>query len=300
LAEAYRVVKPGGPVFVAFITRYAAHRYAAAHDQMMGLKDPEESRMILETGKLPPREIDGFIAYLAHPDEVTPLCSGVGFDVENVFGVEGLVSMLEDNINPLEGEAWDYWVNLNHQIAPDPSIHGAVEHLLALCRKPRWKAVLKTIVRQLDAVGIAYRVVGGTALALRDLPVPVNDIDLEMTQADAYRFGELFPDAVVDPVSWRESDNVRSHFGRFQIDGFNIEVMSDLEWLRDGRWVPTFSRTRDTVPLEGIPVSVLELEEETLAYLRRGKLDRAALALPHCDPDRFQVLLKDAIAQGMF
>ena len=30
LKEAYRVVKPGGPVFVAFITRYAGHRYAAA------------------------------------------------------------------------------------------------------------------------------------------------------------------------------------------------------------------------------------------------------------------------------
>ena len=31
LAEAYRVVKPGGPVFAAFIARYAGHRLSLIH-----------------------------------------------------------------------------------------------------------------------------------------------------------------------------------------------------------------------------------------------------------------------------
>jgi hypothetical protein len=45
---------------------------------------------------------------------------------------------------------------------------------------------------------------------------------------------------------------------------------------------------------------VLELEEEALAYLRRGRLERAALCLPLCDSDRFRALFQDAVAKGMF
>ncbi len=37
---------------------------------------------------------------------------------------------------------------------------------------------------RLDAAGIACKVVGGTSLALRGLPVPVNDIDIEMASDD--------------------------------------------------------------------------------------------------------------------
>jgi hypothetical protein len=70
--------------------------------------------------------------------------------------------------------------------------------------------------------------------------------------------------------------------------------MAELEWRRDDRWVPSFFSTRDAVVLDGTPVTVLTLEEETLAALRHGKLRRAALALPHCDPDRFQALLQRA------
>jgi len=300
LAEVYRVVKPGGMVWAAFITRYAAHRDAAARDPNFPLAEPEVDRRLLETGQLPPGPEGGFVAYLAHPTEVGPLCRSVGLDVETTLGVEGVVSMIEGGINALEGAAWDYWVNLNYTLASDPSIHGVVEHLLAICRKPRWRAALRTIVRRLASSDIAYRVVGGTALALRGLPVPVHDLDLEMSVADVYRFGDLFAQYELAPVAWRETADVRSHFGRFEIDGMVVEAMGGLEWRRDDRWVPSMLTTATTVDLDGLPVSLPELEEDVLAYLRRGRLERAALALPHCDPERFQALLTAASLNGMF
>lgn len=302
LAEAYRVVKPGGPVFAAFITRYAAHRDAAAHYPAQAFEEAEDYHHIAQTGMLPPRA-DGtmaFTAYFAHPTEVAPLCRSAGLDVETVLGVEGVASMHEERLNALDGAVWAFWVDVNYQIAHDPAIHGGVEHLLAVCRKPRWRSVLKRIVAVLDAVGIDYRVVGGTSLALRGLPVPVNDVDIEMAVEDAYRCQDLFADYVVDPVAFREGEQARSHIGRFAFDGVRVEIMADLHWRKGDRWVPTFLTTRATVDLDSLPVAVLALEEEALAYLRRGRLDRLALCLPHCDPDRFRALFQDAVANGMF
>lgn len=302
LAEAYRVVKPGGPVFAAFIARYAAHIDAAARYPERAIEEAQVYRYIAQTGLLPPR-VDGavaFIAYFAHPTEVTPLCRSVGLDVETVLGVEGLVSLREELVNALEEDAWEFWVDVNYQIAHDPVVHGGVEHLLAVCRKPHWQAVLKRIVAELDAADINYRVVGGTSLALRGLPVPVNDVDIEMAVEDAYRCQDLFAAHVVDPVAFREGEQARSHIGRFVFDVLRVEIMADLHWRKGDRWVPTFLTTRATVDLDGMPVSVLALEEEALAYLRRGRLDRLALCLPHCDPERFRTLFQDAVANDMF
>ena len=134
--------------------------------------------------------------------------------------------------------------------------------------------------------------------------VPVNDIDLEMGVEDAYRFQELFAAHALQPVSLVESDAYRSHFGRFNVrtgsvqrteavrHGIVIEVMGDLQRREGGRWAPTATSTEATVDVEGVPVRVSWLEEETLAYIRRGRLERAAQCLPHCDRDRLIKLLK--------
>ena len=81
----------------------------------------------------------------------------------------------------------------------------------------------------------------------------------------------------------KESRSYRSHFGRFDFDGVQVEVMGRLERREGDGWVPTEVVNTESVDLEGMPVRVSWLEEETLAYIRRGRLDRAALCLPRCD-----------------
>ena len=71
-----------------------------------------------------------------------------------------------------------------------------------------------------------------------------------------------------------------------------IEVMGDLHRREGTHWVPTYTRTETTLEVEGVPVRVPWLEEETLAYVRRSRLDRAAICLPHCNHDRLTKLLR--------
>lgn len=294
LAEAHRVLKPGGILFAAFISRYASIRWAAAHEPTWPLERSQLAEMILTTGVLPPRgESDAeFVACFAHPTEVVPLFQNVRFEIVTVLGIEGLVSMIEDEVNTLSGEAWETWVDLNYRVAADPSIHGCVEHLLVVAVKPLWRTVLRQIAWRLNEAGVAYTLVGGASAALHGVPVPVNDLDIETDAEDAYRFQALFADHVVEPVALRENEVYRSHFGRFDFDGVTVEVIGDLRRREGERWVPTRAKTETTVNLDGVPVHVSWLEEETLAYVRRGRLDRAAQCLPHCDQDRLLALLR--------
>ncbi|GAG35828.1 unnamed protein product, partial [marine sediment metagenome] len=152
---------------------------------------------------------------------------------------------------------------------------------------------------QLDEAGLAYKLVAGAAAALHGVPLPVNDLDIETDAEDAYRFQALFADHVVEPVALCEKETLRaepqgeayrSHFGRFDFDGVAVEVIGDLHRREGERWVSTGARTETTVDLDGVPVRVSWLEEEILAYVRRGRLDRAAQCLPHCDHDRLLAL----------
>jgi hypothetical protein len=127
----------------------------------------------------------------------------------------------------------------------------------------------------------------------------VNDLDIETDAEDAYRFQALFADHVVEPVALRENEVYRSHFGRFDFDGLAVEVIGDLRRREGKRWVPTRAKTETTVDLDGVPVRVSWLEEETLAYIRRGRLDRVAQCLPHCDQGRLLALLRGEQAVGV-
>jgi len=202
-------------------------------------------------------------------------------------------------VNALSGDAWAAWVDLNYRLAADLSIHGCVEHLLAIAHKPRWRTVLRQIARQLEEAGVPYKVVGGTSAALHGVPVSVKDLDLETDADGAYRFQELFASHAVRPVTLSETESYRSHFGRFDFDGVMVEVMGDLHRREAGDWVPTATATERVVDLDGVPVRVSWLEEELLAYIRRGRLDRAALCLPHCDHGRLLALLRGAQAMGV-
>jgi S-adenosylmethionine-dependent methyltransferase len=297
LAEARRVLKTGGPLLAAFISRYAAHRDAAAKYPTEPVERPGLYERVETTGVLPPMASDDptFVAYFATPAEVAPLCWRAGFEVQTVLGVEGLISVIENTaVNALTGPAWNWWVEANWRAAPDPSIHGAVEHLLVVATKPRWRPVLCEIARRLDEAGVPYAVVGGTSLALHGLPLQVKDLDIEMDVEGACRFAALFAGHCVEPVSLRESPVYRSHFGRFDFEGVAVEVMGCLERREGDAWVPTEVINTDTVDLDGVRVRASWLEEEVLAYIRRGRFDRAALCLPHCDRDRLLMLLRGA------
>lgn len=294
VAEAKRVVRPGGLVFATLITRYAAHRWAAANEPTWIVDDPEAAQTLLDTGRLPLRLLrpGGFIGYFAHPDEVVPLFRRVGLEVREMLGVDALVSQIEEGVNQLSGAAWERWVDLSTHVASDPSLFGAAEHLVVLARRPMWREVLRRLATALNAEGIPYKVVGSTCLALHGLPLIPGDIDMETDAAGAYRIQALWPDVVVDPVMLCEELTYRTHLGHLTIDGVPVEIMGQVERREGDVWVSTAASTETFVELDGVPVPVAWLEEEALAYVRRGRLERTAQCLPYCDRDRLLALLR--------
>jgi S-adenosylmethionine-dependent methyltransferase len=296
LVEARRVLQPGGPLFAAFITRWAAHRTGAMLYPAEPLEIPADYQSIEQTGILAPREGAQFVAYFARPGDVEPLVRRAGLEVEEVLGVEGVVSIIEKaGVNDLGGSAWDWWLETNWRAAHDRELFGAVEHLLVVAHNPAWRSVLRGIAAALNAAVIPYSVVGGACVALHGVPVHVKDIDIQTTAEGAQRCAEIFAANTVTPVTFSDNGAYRSHFGRFSFDGIEVEVMGDQERWQDGRWQDTMAATQAIVDMDGVPVSASWLEEEWLATIRRGRLERAALVLPHCDRDRLLALVRGQV-----
>ena len=294
LKECQRVLKPGAPLLAAFIGRYSGHMDAAGRNPQVVVEQQEVSERLLATGKLYNREQEGgFIAYMAHPAEIEPLLQQADLELERLINLEGLVAMNEQQVNDLPEPYWQTWVAINAGVAEDPCLLGAANHLLAVARKPRWPGVLAELAAHLEAAQVPYTIAGGASIALHGVSIPVRDVDIETSAEGAYRFQELFPNQVVQRVVLIDNGIHRSHFGSFDFDGLTVEVMGDIQRLEDGEWLPTGNLTESRLTLLGQLVRVSWLEEETLAYIRRGRLDRAAQCLPHCDPARLLALLQN-------
>jgi S-adenosylmethionine-dependent methyltransferase len=298
LQEARRVLRPGGVLFAAFINRYAGHIRAAGRDPLLPVREAENSASILSTGKLASIEnhAGAFRAHMAHPSEVSPLIWSAGFEHLETLNLEGLIGGCEGEVNALQGEAWEAWLAINWQAARDPSLFGASQHLLAVARRPLWRDALRKLAGELAQAGIDYTLTGSANLALHGVPLPAKDLDLEMSAQDAVRFQQRYAPFAVMPVALRQDERYRSYFGRFEIDGVTVEVMGDLKRREGVAWKPSANSTRELLDLDGVAVQAAWLEEETLANLRRGRLERAALCLPYCSPERLAALLTRQIA----
>jgi len=155
-----------------------------------------------------------------------------------------------------------------------------------------WQTALEIIALRLNSIQMDYKVVGGVVAALYGISTPIKDIDIELSAEDSYRFQELFANNIIEKVSLSDNGEHRSHFGKFEINGAPVDIMGDLHRSEEGLWIPTYTLTRATVELNGIVIQVPWLEEEVLAYIRRGKMERAGLCLQHCDQGRLLALLQ--------
>lgn len=153
--------------------------------------------------------------------------------------------------------------------------------------------VLLRIWERLARENVLWTVTGSTSFALQGMDLPVHDIDLQTDAEGAYLIEKRLSEFVQVPVHFCGSEKIRSHFGKFQWDGIEIEVMGEVQKAHpDGSWeMPTdVLRWRRYIDFEGRRIPVLDLEYEIEAYRKIGRPERAeqiarflaANTVPYC------------------
>ena len=137
----------------------------------------------------------------------------------------------------------------------------------------RYLSALRRICNRLSGLKHPWAITGSLGLALQGVAVDVHDVDIQTNKEGAYQIVDLLTEKVVKPVSFLESEGIRSHFGQIETEGCIIEIMGDIEKKSELGWEgpPRLSEILRIVRFEELSVPVLDLDYERTAY---GQLNR--------------------------
>ena len=123
-------------------------------------------------------------------------------------------------------------------------------------------------------------VTGSLSFALQGLPFEPHDIAIQTDKQGAYEIDRRFSLQVSRKGTFSSTERMRSHFRAGLFDGIVVQIMGDIEkWLENGTWeTPIDLRSqRQFIHVDGMTIPVLSLAYEALAYLKSGRLERAAM-----------------------
>ncbi|HEY5784938.1 MAG TPA: class I SAM-dependent methyltransferase [Microlunatus sp.] len=139
LAEAARVVRPGGVVFAAVISRWAPRLDGVVTDRLYA-KLPNLLDLVPgveRTGDLPPAHPGAFAAYTHRPDELLAEVREAGLLVEDLVGVEGMpLSVAETTARRADPIDWQVLLDAARAIERVPELLGLSPHLICTARRP--------------------------------------------------------------------------------------------------------------------------------------------------------------------
>jgi SAM-dependent methyltransferase len=138
LAEASRVVRPGGPVFAAVISRWAARMDGVLRSRLYERVPGAEAMAasVERSGQLPPMWPGSFCGYTHRPGQLRSELAASGLDVVDLVCVEGPAFMLDDLGERLDDEEGRRVVlETCRALERVPELLGIGPHLLATGRR---------------------------------------------------------------------------------------------------------------------------------------------------------------------
>jgi SAM-dependent methyltransferase len=139
LTEARRIVRTGGPVFVAAISRWAPRLDGVLQERLYE-HNPEFTSLlpaVERTGRLPPVVPDGFLGYTHRPGDLAEEVSEAGLRLDDLVGVEGLPLAATDLASRVgDPTAWQVLVDSARAVERVPELLGLSPHLLATATAP--------------------------------------------------------------------------------------------------------------------------------------------------------------------
>jgi SAM-dependent methyltransferase len=141
LREAGRIVREGGPVFVAAISRWAARLDGVLQERLYETS-PGFLSLLAElerTGNLPPAVPGGFVGYTHRPGDLANEVSEAGLRLDDLVGVEGQPLAGTDMERRVDDPtAWEVLLDAARAIERVPELLGLSPHLIATAvRAPR-------------------------------------------------------------------------------------------------------------------------------------------------------------------
>jgi SAM-dependent methyltransferase len=140
LQEAARVLKPGGRLFAAAISRFASALDGLARDC---LQDPRFALIVeqdLRDGqhRNPTERLDYFTtAYFHRPEELAAEVWAAGLALDGVYGVEGPGWILPDVAERMgDAQRRASLLRVARMLETEPSVLGSSAHLLAVAQRP--------------------------------------------------------------------------------------------------------------------------------------------------------------------
>jgi SAM-dependent methyltransferase len=140
LHEAARVLKPGGRLFAAAISRWASALDGLARDL---LQDPQFGLIVeqdLRDGqhRNPTERLDYFTtAYFHRPEELAAEVRAAGLALDGVYGIEGPGWILPDVAERMgDGHRRAALLRVARMLETEPAVRGSSAHLLAVAQRP--------------------------------------------------------------------------------------------------------------------------------------------------------------------
>ena len=134
LQEARRIVRAGGPVFVAAISRWAPRLDGVLQERLYEQSADFLSLLpeIERTGMLPPVVPNGFVGYTHRPGDLADEVSEAGLQLDDLVGVEGL-QLAATDLQSRVGDptAWEVLLDAARAIERVPELLGLSPHLIA-------------------------------------------------------------------------------------------------------------------------------------------------------------------------